>query len=204
MSLADRLFRRKGKVPELDLGDLQSHLVDAVPAYVGRTLDTDLLRARLADRCRDAGLNPLRPEEYDALASGLDGDALGRLGLLIGTLDLEVVRAALPALTAERPVCDLVAMAFTALARDTPLLTLELLRHSPLRVEEFARMFIARLGAAVSGETPRVSRERLERLDYAKLLAEAERARQAAAERMAHLQRLQDEQEQGRPRRGKW
>ena len=34
--------------------------------------------------------------------------------------------------------------------------------------------------------------------------SEAERARQAAAERMEQLRKLQDEQEAKRPRRGKW
>jgi hypothetical protein len=83
-------------------------------------------------------------------------------------------------------------------------LTLELLRQGPLRVEEFARHFLARLGAAVAGETPAQSRLRLQRLDYAQLLAEAERDKVSAAERMDYLRRLQEQQEQRLARRGKW
>ena len=71
-------------------------------------------------------------------------------------------------------------------------------------MEELARKFLASLGAAVKGEKPALSRQRLERLDYGRLLEETERARQAAEERVARLRQLQDEQENSRPRRGKW
>src|SRR5208283_4064709 len=93
--------------------------------------------------------------------------------------------------------------AFVGLALATPLLTMTLLRQSPLRVEEFARHFLARLGTAVSGETAAQSRERLERLDYGRLLAEAERAKVSAEERMEYLRQLQEDQAR-RARRGKW
>jgi Flp pilus assembly protein TadD len=84
------------------------------------------------------------------------------------------------------------------------MLTLELLRQSSLRVEEFARHFLARLEAAVASETVAQSRARLQRLDYAQLLAEAERAKVSAEERVAYLRKLQQKQEQLLSRRGKW
>jgi hypothetical protein len=83
-------------------------------------------------------------------------------------------------------------------------LTLGLLGQSGLRVEELGRRLLAALGACVRGETAQASRNRLERLDYERLLAEAERAKQAAASRLEELRELQDRQEQSRPRRGKW
>lgn len=204
MSLTNRLFGRKGVAPQLDALGLQAFLTNAVSLCAGRRAEPELVRARFADRCRDAGLEPLLPEEFDALADGLDVEAWGRLALLVGALDLESVRSVLPVLTAVRPLADLVSTAFAGLARETPLLTLELLRQSPLRVEELARRFIAALGGAVRGESPQVSRQRLARLDYGQLLAEAERAKQAAADRVEQLRKLQEEQENRRPRRGKW
>jgi hypothetical protein len=204
MSLTERLFGGKGRRPHLDLGVLQAGLAGAVARYAGHPAESELVRARLADRCRDAGVLPLTPEEFDARAAGLDEEAWRRLALLVGALDLEAVRGALPVLVPGRPLGELVGEAFVGLARETPLLTLELLRQSPLRVEELARRFIAALGAAVRGESEPVSRRRLERLDYGRLLAEAERAREAAAGRMEQLRALQEEQERLRPRRGKW
>jgi hypothetical protein len=93
--------------------------------------------------------------------------------------------------------------AFVGLARELPLLTMELLRQSELRIEEFARNFIARLGATVAGETPQQSRDRLHRLDYARLLEEAEQAKVSAEERMEYIRKLQEEQDK-KTRRGKW
>jgi hypothetical protein len=204
MALTDFLFGRKGGAPALDLAALRAHLGDAVVPLAGRSVEPELVRARLADRCRDAGLTPLLPLEFDVVTAGLDEEAWRRLALLVGTLDLDEVRQALPALTADHPLRDLIDNAFTGLANGTPLLTLELLRQSPLRVEELARRFLAALRATVRGESAKVSKQRLERLDYGRLLAEAERAKQAATDRMEQLRRLQEEQEQRRPRRGKW
>lgn len=204
MSLTNRLFGRKGGTPQLDAVELQAFLSNAVSHGAGRRAEPELVRARFADRCRDAGLEPLLPEEFDARTDGLDAETWDRLALLIGTLDLEAVRSALAVLATARPLVDLVSAAFAGLARETPLLTLELLRQSPLRVEELARRFIAELGGAVRGESPQVSRQRLARLDYGQLLAEAERAKQAAAGRVEQLRKLQEEQEKRRSRRGKW
>jgi hypothetical protein len=204
VSLTNRLFGRKGGAPQLDAVGLQAFLSNAVSHSAGRRAEPELVRARFADRCRDAGLEPLFPEEFDTLADNLDAEAWNRLALLVGALDLEAVRSVLPVLAAARPLADLTSAAFAGLARETPLLTLELLRQSPLRVEELARRFIAELGAAVRGESPQVSRQRLARLDYGQLLAEAERAKQAAADRVEQLRKLQEEQEKLRARRGKW
>ena len=149
-------------------------------------------------------MDPLTPEEFDAQAVGLDEETWNRLGALAFALDLPDVRAALAVLAVARPPLQLLDEGFLGVARRTPLLTLELLRRSALRVEELTRRLAAGLGIAVRGESPRASRERLQRLDYERLLAEAERAKESAAARLEELQRLQDQQEQSRPRRGKW
>lgn len=235
MALVNRLFGRgEPHQPQVDLPALLERLTGLVTRWAGRTPDRDLVRACLADGLRDTGLRPPTPDEFDALAGGLDDEGWRRLAVLAGALDQEDVRsalpelakarppadllaqgfagaldpkdvrAALPELAKVRPPADLLALGFVGVAWTTPLLTLELLARSPLRVEELARRLLAGLGLAVRGESARASRERLERLDYGRLLAEAERAREAAAERMEHLHKLQDEQEQNRTRRGKW
>jgi hypothetical protein len=200
MSLTERLFGRGSGRPRLDLAAVQRALAEGAARAAGRDPEPELVCARLADRCRDAGLSPLLPEEFDALVAGLDDETWRRLLLLVGLLDLEAVRDAVAAVT---PLKEVAGTAFTGVARSTPLLTLELLRQAPLRVEELARRFILALGATVRGETPEVSRQRLERLDYGRLLAEAERAKQAAEDRVEQLRRLQEQQER-RTRRGKW
>lgn len=212
MSIVDRLFRRPPAGAALDLPALQARFAAAAARCAGRPADRDLVRARLADGCRDAGLAPGLPEVFDELVQGLDEEAARRLMLAAGAFDDEEVRKALPRLPTireeeRRPIAAhgrrLVAV-LRELARETPLLTLQLLRDSPLRAEEFTRQFIARLGASVRGETAEQSRRRLERLDYERLLAEAEQARQSAEGRAKQIRDLQDEQEKRRPRRGKW
>jgi hypothetical protein len=199
VSLTERLFGRPGGV-KLDLVVVQARLADAV-RRVGDP-DPDLTRARLADGCRDAAVTPALPEEFDAAANGLDGEGWRRLAVLVSVLDLAPVRAALSQLPAGRSGAEAVA-AFVGVARTTPLLTIEVLEQSELRAEELARRLLTELGAAVTGETADESKKKLHRLDYGRLLAEADQARQAAAERAERLKKLQDEQEMRRSRRGK-
>jgi len=68
-------------------------------------------------------------------------------------------------------------------AKASALVTLDLLRQSPLRREELARRLILGLGASVAGESMQEARAALERLDYGLLMAEADRAKRAAAGR---------------------
>jgi hypothetical protein len=76
--------------------------------------------------------------------------------------------------------------------------TLAALQQRPIQLFRVGRI------VALRGESPRASHERRERLDYERLLAEAKRARGEAADRLEALERLQDQQEQNRARRGKW
>ncbi len=204
MSLRERLFGGKGRPPALDLSEVQAQFAATVARQAGRPVDAALVCARLADGCRDAQLQPPAPEEVEPMVTRLDEEGWRRLAVLASALDLAGVRSALAALATVRPLGELLEVSFPGLARSTPLLTLELLRQSPLRVEELARKFLARLGADIRGESAKESLQRRERLDYGRLLEEAERAKKAAEARAARLRQLQDEQEQNRPRRGKW
>ena len=91
-----------------------------------------------------------------------------------------------------------------AFVGDTRLLSLPLLTQSRLRAEEFGRFLIGRIGADVEGESVEESLHWLTRFNYNNLLDEAERARTTAQERLAYLQKLQDEQEAANAPRGKW
>lgn len=199
MSLTERLFGRPAAV-KLDLAAVQARLADAV-RRAGEP-DPELTRARFADGCRDAAVEPVLPEEFDEVTALLDAEAWRRLAVLAGVLDLAPVRTALPQLSAGRSGMAAVA-AFVGVAGGTPLLTIEVLEQSDLRVEELARRLLSALGAAVAGETADEAKAKLHRLDYGRLLAEAEQARQAAEERAERLKKLQDEQERRRTRRGK-
>jgi len=187
----------------IDLGPLEAALAEIVPRLENAEVEPDLVRARLADGYRDAGVNPPVPDAFDKLVPDLDAEAWRRLALAVCALNLPEVCATVPGLVGNAGAIAQVKEAFVGLALATPLLTMTLLRQSPLRVEEFARHFLARLGTAVSGETAAQSRERLERLDYGRLLAEAERAKVSAEERMEYLRQLQEDQAR-RARRGKW
>jgi hypothetical protein len=204
VSILDKLFRQDGPRVELDLASLLECLRRAVPVLEKRTVEPEHLRAQLADRYRDAGLDPIDPERFDALCADLDPEGWRRLALAVSVLDLPEVQKALPLLLRERDVEWQVRAAFIEHARALPLLTLEVLRKGPLRLEEFARGWLARIGAAVRDEKPEQSREALARLDYARLLAEAERARDEAKARMEYLKKLQSEDDGRRYPRSKW
>ncbi len=201
MSLTDRLFGRSTGT-KLDLAAVQTKLAEAVRASAEP--DLALTRARLADHCRDAGLVPVLPEEFDSDARALDAEGQRRLGLLVALLELEPVRAAVAHAAAGSSVELIATTAFVGLAQGTNLLTLDVLSQSGQRVEELARRFAAALRASIAGETAEESKKRLHKLDYGRLLEEAEKAKAAATERAERLRQLQEQQEQRRGRRGKW
>jgi hypothetical protein len=197
VALMEALFGRPGPT-KLDVADLTRRVSAAAGRLTGPA-DLPLVRARLADHGRDAGRDPLTPEEFDALAAALDEEARRRLAVLVGLLDAAPKVLAVPGSTPA-----VVKRTFFAVAAGTSLLTLELLRQSPLRAEEFARRFAAALEVPIQGETAAASKQRLDRLDYGRLTAEAAAAKAAAEERMAKLRQKQEEVDQRRSRRGKW
>ncbi len=202
MSLTDRLFGTRSPAVPLDLVGLRIRFAVAVSRC--GPADPDLTRARIADGFRDAGMTPITPREFDLAAASLDDEAWRRLAVLATACELAPFRTALPLLIARSSVSKVVTEGFIAVARSAPLLTLDVLSQSEPRVEEFARRFVAGLGSAVEGESAADSKQRLDKLDYARLLAEAEKAKAAATKRAEKLKKLQDEQEQRRAPRGKW
>jgi hypothetical protein len=212
MKLIDRIFGRgkeeeaaeEAARPAIALAPLVDQLEALLEAIAGLPVDPDVVRARLADTFRDIGVDPVDPAEFDALAKDLDEGGWARLDLATRGAAQGVLGDALPALVAAVGARGAVEAAFTGFAKSSPLLTPELLRESSLRLEELSRRWIQSAGALVEGETPDASRAALERLDYGRLLAELERARMSAEERMAYLKKLQEEHDATRPRRGKW
>lgn len=205
MSILDRLFGRTEPPPaSLDADELLDHFGDAAKELEHWDVEPALVGARLADGLRDAKLSPLEPARFAQLTADLDEEGWRRLAVAVSALEDEDVTAALPALCAENGVEALVSAGFVGFAKDLSLLRLELLRRSSLRTEEFTRAWIARMGAGVEGESLSESRSRLERIDYSRLLREAEGARRSAEERAAYLRRLQKEQEERYAPRGKW
>jgi hypothetical protein len=177
---------------------------EAVARFEHAEVDAALLRAQLADRCRDAGVEPVDPEVFDAAAGELDTEGWRRLAALAALWAAPEPGAALAAIVRERGSGPAVA-ALVSVARGKPLLTMAVLRMSALRIEELARAQLAALGIAIAGETAAQSAAALQRLDYERLLAQAEQARQAAEGRLAQLKQAQDEDDRARsPRRGKW
>jgi len=199
VSLGELLFGRTATGPKIDLAPLCAHVAAAVRAC--GPADPDLNRARLADHCRNVGMLPLLPDEFDRSASGLDDDGHRRLGVLIGLFDLEPVRAALAELATNWPVHQIVSSAFTGLAQETTLLKIDVLAQSEHRVEELARRFLAAIRVGASGETADDSKRRAAALDYAGLLQEADKARDAAKDRAERLRQLQEQQELRRGQR---
>jgi hypothetical protein len=157
---------------------LRDVLADLEPS----TLDADVVRAKLADVCRGFSLEPLDPLELDHLAAGFDRGAWERMGVLVLAMERGAVGEGLRRALSGR-VRGAVRGGLIEAAQGSPLLTLDLLRSAPLRLEELARRFVLGLGASIAGESVEASRKALERLDYGRLMAEADRAKRVAADK---------------------
>jgi hypothetical protein len=151
--------------PELALSMLEEWFESEAPPLEQLHVDRDLLRARIADRYRDLELEPIDPATFEELSRDLVPEAWRRLDLAVSALDLEGVREVMPRLLGGDPRAQL-ELGFIELARSSDLLTMESLRSSPQRVQEFARRWILRLGGRVAGETEAESAQRLEEIDY--------------------------------------
>lgn len=164
--------------------------LDGMLAIMGEVLaefdasvaDLDVARAKWADLCRDMGMNPVDPLELDGLTTHFDRTAVERLALIVVLLE----RGGIPRETLQRIVNQRASTAtkggIVEPARISQLVTLELLAQSPLRREELARRVILGFGAAIRGEKLSDSRAALERLDYGRLMEEANRARKVLRE----------------------
>jgi hypothetical protein len=203
----ENLFRKKkGAELTVDLDPVMQAVHGQAHELAGGEPDADLLRACWADLCRDREVAPMEPAEFDAACAAWDEEAWRRAELVVGIFeDLEQVSELLPKLAPkEGDVGRLWRENVVGLVGATDALSLDLITQSPLRVEEFARHLLAHLGVGVQGEARGDSRQRLERLDYRSLLAEAERARQGAEAQMEYLRKLQEGVDARFAPRGKW
>lgn len=202
MSILDRL--RPAKPPALALPVALEAMHEAATVFEHGEIDGALLRARFADDCRDADTEPVEPAQFDAAVGELDPDGWRRLSALIALGRRPELAPILRAIIRLRGAAAVLA-AVLGVVRGKRLLTLMVLRISALRREELTRAWLAALGIAIAGETAQQSAAALIRLDYERLQAEAERAREAAEDRLAQLKKAQDDDDRARaPRRGKW
>lgn len=208
------IFRKKSnatpmvEAPEMprvawDISRLILRVSSAAPTLEASEVDAALLHARLADHYRDVGLSPPDIAEFGRDLSRLDVESLRRMALAVATLDDPELRSVLVELAPLVPISDQIERGFLELARDTAPLTVALVRQSAIRAEEFARHFSMRLGIAILRETSEKSQQRLNALDYRRLLLEAEQAKQAAQDKMERLREKQKQSDRQR-RRGKW
>jgi hypothetical protein len=163
-----------------------------------------LVRARMADWLRDAGLLPPDPDQMTTWVAALDAEGWRRLALLATAMEVDAVGSVVGRMAARRDAAWLMKEGLIGVASGTPLLTVALLRESHVRLEELARAWLAALGAGIVGETPAESEERWQRIDYGRLLAEADRAKKEAEQRMAELRERQEKAERMRAGRSKW
>ncbi len=192
--------------PAVDLPAIMAHARRQAAALDKQRVDMELVCARLADGYRAAGLLPWPQSAFfDAVADlETDTDTDERLALAVSLLDLDTVRTALAELNLTgKHIAASMRAGFVDFARLHPLLTLNLLHQAPPRVEEFSRSFAMQMGFRIADESIADSLARLAQLDYGKLLADAEAARQAAQARMEYLKKKQEEEMARRRPRGK-
>jgi hypothetical protein len=208
MSLFDRLRRKPPEPPDRPAIALQAVLAalnEHLASLEKKAIEPALVRARLADWLRDAGLEPPAPAQVDAWASsGFGRETWRRLALLVDALGAGAVSGPVAKVAAQGGAAPFVQNGMLGAATKTPLLTLSLLRESEVRLEELARSWLAALGLGIEGETAAQSAEKLVQLDYVRLLQKADRAKQDAEARMAALREKQEQAEKARAGRSKW
>lgn len=141
--------------------------------------DLDVARAKWADICRDLSMNPFDPLELDGLTNHFDRGAVDRMALIVVMLERGVIPKDVLVRIVDRRLRAATKGGIVEPARDSKLLTLELLAQSPLRREELCRRVILGFGASIRGEKLAESKAALERLDYGRLMDEANRARRS-------------------------
>jgi hypothetical protein len=195
--------RRSSVRPALALATVLQAMQEAAHLLEHSEIDAALLRAQFADRCRDAGVEPISPESFDVAVQRLDPEGWRRLAALAAMWTHPEIEIVVTPIVRRRGAAAIIADVLTVV-RAKQLLTMTLLRMSPLRVEELARAWLDVIGIAIAGESAANSAAALERLDYERLLAQAEQAREAAEARMAQLKEAREAEDMLRTaRRGK-
>jgi hypothetical protein len=184
--MLDQLFGRRPRL-EFPLQPALARVIERAAAFQHVELDPLLVRARLADRLRDADTPPPSPRLFDQLAPTSDAEAMRRIAVLTSVLGI------FPRSGLRERGGEAVVHAVLDLARTYDLHEIDLLRRAPLRAEELVRVLAKALDVGIVGETARASAERLELLDYKRLVREVDRARAGAADRVAYLSKLHED-----------
>lgn len=209
MWFTDKFFGKKKNKPQdaepvVSLDSLTFLMGQVVPRIRSVEPRPSLIQARLADGYRAIDLSPLPPHQFLHQTKSFDDEAWRRLALSVACLDDTDFSWALYGLSEKKSAKSQIVDAFLPLARDRTSLTMDLFYESELRVEEYARHLTGELGLEISGESPEESEDLRYRLDYARLLEEADKARLSAEDRIEYLRKLQEEEEARRAPRGKW
>ena len=203
---------RKATTPTPSVTPAQSIELDSLITAFGQAADFwesqiepgVLVRARLADACRDAKIRPSTASQFLVCWNSFDSEHRLRFCLFSAALDLPEVAQRLALICHQgdgRGILELL----QNLTNGLKMLTVAVLQESDIRLEEFARHFCTAWGLVIENETPAASAARLHAINFGRLIKEAEAARASADDRLAYLRKLQEEQEQTRrPRRGKW
>lgn len=195
----------KGSVKPINIDEVITTLGSAAAAWETCTIFPELIRARLADVCRDALIRPASATAFREHWQPFDEAHQRRFGLLLSVCDLETVQSRFAQWAGSHNQSNVLLTLFHTLTTGLPLLTIDVVSQSDVRLEELARHFCKHAELPIAGETTDASTARLSEIDFARLIAEADAARSSAEDRMAYLRKMQEEQEQTRrPRRGKW
>ncbi|MEK6237972.1 MAG: hypothetical protein N2C14_24940, partial [Planctomycetales bacterium] len=159
------LFRRRKKPADPPTGPMIIHLPIMEPRIAASALRLEndqveplVIRARLADDFRDAQLLPANPKAFDDLTETFDADDWRRFATVVSAFDDAVTRNILPPLQEKHSSVGVVRR-LAKLAQDKRRHTMQALRQSELRVEEFARHAAAYLSVPIFGESVEESEE---------------------------------------------
>lgn len=163
----------------ISLDSVLAVMADVLREFESSIADVDVARAKWADLARDLGMNPFDPLEFDGLTTNFDRAAAARMALIVVMLERGAISRDVLGRILDQRIRTATKGGIVEPVQASNLVTLELLAQSPLRREELARRVILGFGASIRGEKLADSRAALDRLDYGRLMAEANRARQA-------------------------
>jgi hypothetical protein len=191
------------KKEKIDLSSFMEDLENAAYDLDGTDIDAELYEARWADLCRDFDQAPCTTETFQEATQSLDEEDWRRLALSIDILEDEDLQVTCEQLFKRQNPSELLDVLSIELAVGKPLLTIELLCLSETRLEEFARNLLYQITGRIEGESLRTSKQKLDALDYERLLGDAEKAKEAAEARLEELRKIQEE-ERASFERSKW
>ena len=183
----------------LPLTPLCDQLRAGALALSEQEVEPALVGARLMDGLRDRAVPLPAPEKWREESGALIAEEWARIEVLVRVLRESELGESIAACLRED--AQRVIRAFPEFAaRDAKLLTLDVMLKSTFRIEEFARKWVAALGAGIEGESDKDSDARSERLDFGGVLknlkaADTDRASRQKTLKEIEAKRLKEEQE---------